>query len=391
MMDRRDFIKYSSLITMAGAIPELAFAKNEAQRQKKILILVELKGGNDGFNTLVPHHDPLYKPYRKNIALSKRSTILLKNGGGRALSPSLAPIAPLWDDRQMAWIEGVGYPHSVLSHFRSTDIWETASHAHEVLDNGWLSKILPRYKKGLHGIAINPGQVDLGPLDATSLNSVTMQNPHTFLSQARYIKDVELSHQTPALAHITNKQHQLHDVSKEINKRIGKRNGTRNAMKKVNGKFARSLQSVTEMILNGIDSPVYKVTQEGFDTHANQLDAHNNALYQLSSGLAAFADAMKQHNMWDKVLIVTYSEFGRRAKVNRSGGTDHGTASAMMLLGGKVRGGRLYGRHPNLANLDDNGNVKYTTDFRSIYATIGKRWLGQPSTPWDKFGMIPFV
>lgn len=389
-MDRRNFIKYSSLITAAGVLPEWAFAAGRLQRQKKILVLVELKGGNDGFNTLVPHHDPLYKEYRDNIALSKRSTIPLRNGKGRALAPSLKAIAPLWDEGQMAWIEGVGYPETVLSHFRSIDIWDTGSSSREVLDHGWLSSILPKYKKGLHGVAINPGQVSLGPLEGASLNSVTMQNPLTFLRQARYIKDVELSKQTPALAHITEKQHQLHDVSKQINQRIGRKGATRNVMRKVKGKLGHSLESVAEMILNGVDAPVYKVTQEGFDTHANQLGPHDNALFQLSEGLAAFATAMKRFNMWDQVLIVTYSEFGRRAKVNKSGGTDHGTASAHMVLGGKVRGGRLYGKHPNLANLDGNGNVQHTTDFRSIYATIGQRWLGQP-TPWNKFGMIPFI
>ncbi|MCK5895281.1 MAG: DUF1501 domain-containing protein [Cocleimonas sp.] len=389
-MDRRDFIKYSSLITAAGILPEWALAAGKLQRQKKILVLVELKGGNDGFNTLVPHHDPLYKDYRKNIALSKRSTIPLRNTKGRALAPSLKAIAPLWNEGDMAWIEGVGYPNTVLSHFRSIDIWETASSATEVLDNGWLSRVLPKYKKGLHGIAINPGQVDLGPLDSSRLNSVTMQNPLTFLRQARYIDDVELSQQTPAMAHITNKQHQLYDVSKQINERVGRVGATRHVMRRVKGELGHSLESVAEMILNGVDSPVYKVTQKGFDTHANQLGTHSNALFQLSEGLASFAQAMKRFNMWDQVLIVTYSEFGRRAKVNKSGGTDHGTASAHMVLGGKVHGGRLYGRHPNLSDLDDNGNVRHTTDFRSIYATIGRKWLGQP-TPWDNFGMIPFI
>ncbi|MCK5809935.1 MAG: DUF1501 domain-containing protein [Cocleimonas sp.] len=389
-MDRRDFIKYSSLISAAGILPEWAFAAGRPQRQDKILVLVELKGGNDGFNTLVPHHDPLYEIYRKNIALLPRQTIPLRNSGGRALAPSLKAIAPLWNNRQMAWIEGVGYPDTVLSHFRSIDIWDTASNANEVLDNGWLSRLLPKYKKGLHGIAINPGQVDLGPLDGSSLNSVTMQNPLTFLRQARYIEDVELSRQTAALAHITNKQHQLYDVSKQINERIGKRGAARNVMRHVRGEVGHSLESVAEMIINGVDSPVYKVTQSGFDTHANQLGAHNNALFQLSEGLASFAEAMKRFKMWDNVLIVTYSEFGRRAKVNKSAGTDHGTASAHMVLGGKVRGGRIYGKHPDLSKLDENGNVRHTTDFRSIYATIGKKWLGQ-STPWNKFGTIPFI
>jgi len=389
-MDRRNFIKYSSLMATAGVMPNWAFATNNAKRQDKILVLVELKGGNDGFNTLVPHHDALYKDYRKNIALLERLTIPLKNSGGRALAPSLKAIAPLWDDGHMAWIEGVGYPNTVLSHFRSMDIWDTGSSANEVLDNGWLSRVLPKYKQGLHGIAINPGQVDLGPLNATSLNSVTMQNPMAFLRQARYIEDVALSNQTPALAHITKKQHQLHNVSKQINSRIGRRGAIRHAMRDVKGKLGHSLGFVSEMILNGVDAPVYKVTQEGFDTHSNQLNIQSNRLFQLAEGLAAFADLMKKHRMWDNILIVTYSEFGRRAKENKSGGTDHGTASAHMVLGGKVRGRRLYGKHPNLLNLDENGNVAHTTDFRSIYATIGQRWLGQ-STPWRGFGIIPFI
>lgn len=385
-MDRRDFLKYSSLVTAAGALPELAFAKGNPKRQDKILVLVELKGGNDGFNTLVPYSDERYGKYRGALALKERSLIKLKDGKG--LNPSLKAIAPLWEAGQMAWIEGVGYPHTILSHFRSIDVWETASSANQVLDNGWLSRVLPQYKEGLHGIALSAGQVSLGPLDGTNLNCVTMQNPQSFLRQSRYIKDVAPSHQTAALAHITNKQHQLHDVGKQIADRLGK-GGSRYRANFAKGKLGHSLQSVTEMILCGVEAPVYKVTQDGFDTHANQLGAQNNALFQLSHGLKTFADAMKKHNMWDKVLVVTYSEFGRRAKVNKSGGTDHGTASAHMVLGGKVNGG-LYGKHPNFARLDDNGNVHHTTDFRSIYATIGKNWWGQ-KTPWQGYGTIPFV
>ena len=390
-MDRRDFLKYSSLITAAGVLPELAFAgANPQQRQDKILVLVELKGGNDGFNTLVPYKDDYYKKYRPNLALKESTLIKLGEGKGKgkAMSPSLKALASLWDDGQMAWIEGVGYPDGILSHFRSIDVWETASSANQVLDNGWLSRVLPRYKKGLHGIALSTGQISLGPLDATNLNCVTMQNPTSFLRQSRYVKDVDISHQTAALAHITNKQHQLHDVGAQIADKVG-RGGSRYRANFAKGKLGHSLQSVTEMILCGVEAPVYKVTQEGFDTHANQLGVQNNALYQLAKGLKTFATAMKKNNMWDKVLVVTYSEFGRRAKENKSLGTDHGTASAHMVLGGKVRGG-VYGKHPNLARLDDNGNVYHTTDFRAIYNTIGQRWWGQ-QTPWKGYGTIPFI
>ncbi|MCK5901986.1 MAG: DUF1501 domain-containing protein [Cocleimonas sp.] len=387
-MNRRHFLKYSSLISTVGALPQIAFGAGKNQRQNKVLVLVELKGGNDGFNSLVPYDDPLYYDYRGALALPKRNLIQLEKG--RGLAPSLKAIAPLWNAGEMAWIEGVGYPQGILSHFRSLNIWETASNANQVLHNGWLSKVLPQYKKGLHGIALNTGEIRLGPLDSTNLNSVTMRNPYSFLKQSQYIADIPLSRQTSAIKHLTDKQHQLHDLGRQIKERMGKTaSGSPYASRFTKGKLAHSLTSVTDMILSGVDAPVYKVTQSGFDTHANQLDAQNNALFQLAHGLNTFASIMKQNNRWNDVLVVTYSEFGRRVKVNKSGGTDHGTASAQMVLGGNVRGG-IYGKHPNFNNLDANENVHHTTDFRSVYGSIAQQWWRQ-SNPWKPYGTLPFL
>jgi uncharacterized protein (DUF1501 family) len=163
----------------------------------------------------------------------------------------------------------------------------------------------------------------------------------------------------------------------------------RSGVKFSKGVLGHSLESVAEMIISGVDSPVYKVTQDGFDTHSSQRGAQDNALYQVANGLASFQQAMQKAGLWDNVLVVTYSEFGRRVKENRGAGTDHGTASSHMILGGKVRGG-IYGTHPNFAQLDANGNVRHTSDFRSIYATIAQRWWNQPN-PWNGHEPIPFV
>jgi len=388
-MDRREFLKYAGLVSASATVPlltpELVFGANGIGQQR-IVVLVELKGGNDGFNTLVPYADELYYKYRPRIAIKQRQVLTLDKEMG--LHPRMKTLMPAWNAGEMAWVQGVGYPHPVLSHFRSMDIWDSASNANQVIETGWLSRVLPNYKKGLHGIALNKGQAKLGPLHGSHLNSVTMQDPKTFLNQIKRIKDVKPSNLTPAIAHVSQTQHQLFGVGEQLATKMGNR-PKRSGVSFSKGVFGHSLESVAEMILSGVDAPVYKVTQDGFDTHSGQRGAQDNALYQVSNGLASFRQAMLKAGLWNNVLVVTYSEFGRRAKENRGGGTDHGTASAQMILGGKVRGG-IYGTHPNMAKLDANGNVMHTADFRAIYATLAQRWWNQPN-PWKGAPLIPFV
>ena len=387
IMDRRDFLKYASLMTSAGAMPlltpELLWG---AGRQQRIVVLVELKGGNDGFNTLIPYQDELYYKYRPRIAIKQRQVLNLNNNVG--LHPRMKSLMSIWNAGQMAWIQGVGYPNPVLSHFRSMDIWDSASNANQFIEQGWLSRVLPRFKKGLHGIALNKGQAELGPLYSSHLNSLTMQDPKTFLSQIKRIQDVQPSHLTPAIAHVSQVQHQLFSAGEQLATKMA-RKPYRSGANFSKGVLGHSLKSVAEMILSGIDAPVYKVTQGGFDTHAGQRGGQDNGLYQLANGLASFQKAMQQAGKWNDILVVTYSEFGRRAKENRGAGTDHGTASSHMILGGRVRGG-IYGKHPDFSRLDLNGNVRHTTDFRSIYGTLTQRWWNQPN-PWKGYPILPFV
>lgn len=386
-MDRREFLKYSGLLTAAGMSPELLFAAN-GSTPEKIVVFVELKGGNDGFNTLIPYKDPNYKRLRENIHIRERFALpLAKNN--MAMHPHLKQLHKVWNTGEMAWIQGVGYPNGVLSHFRSMDIIETGSHSEQVLENGWLSQIMPAYKKGLHGICVSNDGGSLGPLNSSLINSVSMQSPRTFVNQSRIIKDITPVSSTPALAHLTNTQHQLFEVGNQLREKMT-RSLRQKKTTRSKGVLGHSLESVAQMIIAGVDSPVYKVTQTGFDTHSGQVGRHNNVLFQLDHGLSQFIHSMKQNGLWNKVVVVSYSEFGRRITENKGGGTDHGTASAQFVIGGGVRGG-IYGRAPDLTRLDSNGNVAHTTDYRQVYATLAQRVWRQPNHPWRGHQTIPFI
>jgi len=386
-MDRREFIKYSGLLAAAGMSPELLYAAN-GSTPEKIVVFVELKGGNDGFNTLIPYKDPNYKRLRENIHIRERFALPL-NKNNMAMHPHLKQLHKVWNTGEMAWIQGIGYPEGVLSHFRSMDIIETGSHAKQILEDGWLSQIMPAYKQGLHGICVSNDGGSLGPLKSSLINSVSMQSPRTFVNQSKIIKDITPVSSTPALAHLTNTQHQLFEVGNQLRAKMS-RSLRQKKTKRSKGVLGHSLESVAQMIIAGIDSPVYKVTQTGFDTHSGQVGRHNNVLFQLDHGLSQFIHSMKSNGLWNKIVIVSYSEFGRRIGENKGGGTDHGTASAQFVIGGGVRGG-IYGRAPDLTNLDSNGNVAYTTDYRQVYATLAQRVWRQSNHPWRGYPTIPFI
>lgn len=387
MMDRREFLKYSGLISAAGFMPEMAFSAT-GRAPEKIVVLVELKGGNDGFNTLVPYRDEAYKKLRPTIKVDERKVLPLAQSN-MGMHPHLRGLINIWNQGDMAWVQGIGYPQGVLSHFRSMDIMTSGSNANQVIEDGWLTHVLPRVKEGLHGISVSRDGGSLGPLHSPRLNSVSMQSPRMFVKQSQSIKKITPVNSTPALAHLTQTQHQLYEAGLQLREKMTR---SLRAQKRSQSKgvLGHSLESVAQMIIAGIDAPVYKVTLDGFDMHSGQVGRHNNVLYQLDHALTRFATTMKQNGLWDKVVMVSYSEFGRRAAENRGGGTDHGTASAQFVLGGGIRGG-LYGQHPNLERLDANGNVAHTTDFRQVYATLAQRVWRQNNHPWQGHKTIGFI
>ena len=384
-MNRRDFLQYSSLLPLASMAPELLFAANKQnqakQQPKQIVVLIELKGGNDGLNTLIPFTDDNYHKARPKIRV--KNGIPLKND--MAMNPYLKALLPLWKEEKMAWIQGVGYERPSRSHFHSIDIWETASTQNNI-NQGWLTQVLPASPNSLSGIVL--GDSNLGPMGGKGGSAVAMENPETFLRQTKYLNKKHFKATNSSLAHMLNVQNQINTAAKELG-RVYK--GKKSPVHFPTSRFGRKLALVTQMIIHGMNTPVYKVSLGGFDTHASQTDQHNNLMHHLGGGLKAFTDAMKKADMWDNVLIMTYSEFGRRVAENNSGGTDHGSAAPQLVLGGRVQGD-IYGEQPSLAPDDlHDGDLVYNTDFRELYATVSQRWWRRPN-PWEnEIRPIPFV
>ncbi len=382
-MNRRDFVKYASLTPLAGMIPSLlANTPNNA----RILLLVELKGGNDGLNTLIPEHQQAYYDARKKLGIKKaRLKPDLKLYKGFYLNPYLKDLKYIWDKGDMAWIQGVGYPDADRSHFYSIDVWNTADPKLRTT-NGWLTTkgLLSNKPNALNGIVI--GDDNMGPFAGENGHAVAMQSPQTFLNQTKYLNKKRYRTQNDSLAHLLATQDQINSASDLLVKKLHR--APRRNIRFPNGDFGRDLQQVTNLITSGVHLPVFKVTLAGFDTHAGQMNNHNNLMHQLGGGLRAFYHSMHAAGLWDNVLVMTYSEFGRRVAENGSEGTDHGSASSHFVLGGRVHKG-IYGKEPSLKHLDD-GDLIPTVDFRQLYATIAQRWWRRPN-PWRGHNPIPFV
>lgn len=354
------------------------------EKDRSILVLVQLAGGNDGLNTVVPFEDADYHRLRPTLGLPKEQVLPLNDTLG--LHPACAPLHRLYEEGRLGVVQNVGYPNPNRSHFRSTEIWETASGSNEYLSSGWIGRFLDNACSGapeetpvavhvsnevpqsfLAGKAhptfgLNPNQRNRRESreNLALLETLVGQGPsaeehgnHTFLRQ------------TMMDALVTEKRVQgvLGDYRPEATYP-----GT---------PFAQSLRNVAALVAAGFPTRVYFVTLGGFDTHSNQATAHQNLLRTLSDGLAAFQKDLEAHRLDRQVLTMTFSEFGRRPNENESRGTDHGTAAPLFVMGTRVKGA-LHGTPPSL-KLQRNQDLTFSTDFRQVYATVLDKWFACPT------------
>jgi uncharacterized protein (DUF1501 family) len=349
-----------------------AASAGSAGRYENLLILVELKGGNDGLNTVVPYADADYYNLRPRIAVARDQVLQLDAHTG--LHPSLQPLMALWQNRELAVVQSVGYPGANLSHFRSIEIWDTASKSSEYLSEGWLTRAfadapVPR-AYAADGIVV--GSNDMGPLAGGGTRALALTNTEQFLRQAK-LAGSEGASRNPALNHILKVEQDVAQAAVNLTATYALRTEF------PNNPVGNAFKTAAQVIASKAGVAVVKVTQNGYDTHSGQPATQQRLLKELADGMTAMRAAMQEIERWETTLMMTYCEFGRRPKENQSGGTDHGTANAHFALGGRVKGG-LYGLPPALTRLDANGNLPFAVDFRDLYATALERWWSVNST-----------
>jgi len=366
-MKRRDFLKQSSASLPLLLFSPLAFSRTVIpSSQKKILILIELKGGNDGLNTLVPYSQKGYYQLRPSLALPKNSLITLPQSSNLGLHPELKHLAWLISNRQCAVLQGVGYPNPSLSHFRSMDIWYSAKPEEEVALEGWLKALITH--KNHQALSFSE---ELGGFQG-SLKDVFVLGDKNFKKQAYSLRErkepLKVLQNHPALDHILNVKKQIRKLESYLQKDSAKKFEIETSTS-----FGRQIKILLHLISNQHPMSLFKIHLRGFDTHRSQLNTHRKLLKDLDRGLSFLTKYLKELNVWDQTLILTYSEFGRRVKENRSKGTDHGTASVHFATGGLVKPG-FYGHEPVLKSTE--ANLPFHLDFRSLYAVILREQFG---------------
>jgi uncharacterized protein (DUF1501 family) len=395
-------------LVMDPLLAERILAAGAPEGGQNILIVIQLAGGNDGLSMLVPFTDARYYQLRPTLSIPRSQVLPLNQRLG--LHPNLNGLRALYDHGNVAIVQGVGYPHPDLSHFRSTDIWESALPT-GVIDTGWLGRYLDSAlaasRNPLKAVSIGPTLPKAFFAQHTNVPSVENLAAFHFLaggqapSEAERLStafqrisgvsgDIDEAGQSPYLTLVQVADAQAFRATIQMAAVNG---GAPTAVPYPNSDLALQFQLVSRIIAANLGTRVFMVSQPGYDTHAVEFSPfeYPRLMTELSGAVSAFYADMAAQGRANQVLLMTFSEFGRRPQENGARGTDHGTAAPMLIVGGAVKGG-LYGETPSLTNLD-NGNLRYSTDFRSVYSTVLARWMGADPTPavLGTFPVLPFI
>lgn len=375
-MKRRTFLKSLSSLPVIAYMPVSLRAQESAEQ--KVLILVQFGGGNDSLNMCVPYANSAYYDARPSLSVDTDSVLPLTSELG--LNPVMEPVMEAWNSADMAIVEGLGYPAPNRSHFRSIDIWQSASHADEFLTTGWLTEVLPDAETPLQGVVISgsPGALR-GEPNQFGLTSSDSNNSQVYAPSGTAA--------TSEITHVMNQRASYNQAITEINSAFSEPFSLTATFE--NDSFSQACALTAELLGSGIRPHIIHLSLGSFDTHSNQRGAHDTLLAQLSAGLGALRAELQAQGIWQQVTIASYSEFGRRVAENASGGTDHGTAASHFVMGGSVKGG-IYGTSPSLTELE-NGDMIFTEDFRAYYRTLSDWMSWEPSGQLEDFLNIGFL
>ena len=393
---RRSFMQTMGLTTSVGLtlgqLPLQAFTSRVADyvgETNRVLVLVRLIGGNDGLNTVVPLFDyGRYAGWRPNIAHSESSLYTLPSG--IALPGHAEGFHSLWEKDQLKIVQGVGYPEQNLSHFRSSDIWETGSAASDEIDLGWLGRLLmvddpnieveppeqpPAIQIGnSNSLAFHSGDNNTLAFSVSNTEQLFQLAENGQFYPTDFLGDCLHDQQEKYLRDVTNSTFRYADVIQQAYE------GSSNALEYSNSQLADQLAIVARLIKGGLQTSFYMVTLNGFDTHAAQKQNHDRLIRQLGDNMDEFFQDLAATEDDTRVMGMSISEFGRRPQQNASQGTDHGAASPLFLFGPAVNGSGIVGDHPDLQDLDAAENLKFTTDFREVYRSVLTDWLCFPTS-----------
>lgn len=381
LLKRKEFLQIGSLATASMMLPKFmkAFeAPHMVPPGNKVLVILQLSGGNDGLNTVIPVRNDIYYKVRPKLGINREDALMLTDEA--ALHPALTGLKDLYDNGSLGILNNVGYPNPDRSHFRSMDIWHSASDSDKFVYTGWLGRYLDAQCQGCDKPtqALELDDVLSMAMKGEHIKGLAMKDPRRLFntSNEKFFKEVIKNHQddhaeqpvdylyktmaeTMSSADYIFKQSKIHPTSTIY----------------PTTDIGNSLKTIASLIFSDINTKVYYLSLGSFDTHVGQDGQQRRLFKEMNDAITSFVKDMQQNNRFQDVMLMTFSEFGRRVAQNASGGTDHGTANNMFFVSGSLKQKGLLNEMPDLSNLK-NGDLQYSVDFKNVYATLLNKWLG---------------
>lgn len=381
MVRRRAFLQMGSLATASLLVPRFLKAfdgKAVVPKGNRVLVILQLSGGNDGLNTVIPTYNDIYYKERPRLGIEKTKALALTDEAG--LHPSLVALKGLYDEGELAILNSVGYPNPDRSHFRSMDIWHSASDSRDYWNNGWVGRYLDAQCSGCDKptYALELDDMLSLALKGEHVNAIAMRDPRRLYGTAneRFFREVMKQHvDEPGEQPVDYLYKTMASTlsSADYIFQQSKMSPTKAVYPQT--QLGTDLKTIASLIYSDINTKVYYLSLGSFDTHVNQQFTQQRLFTEMNDAIAAFTKDLKANGRFDDVMLMTFSEFGRRVSQNASGGTDHGTANNMFFVGGGLKKKGLINELPDLSDLEE-GDLKYKVDFKSVYATVLNKWLG---------------